>query len=235
MNLLTLQLLKELKLPAQLEDELSLTALQALQTLDLSAIPQLRKLSINNCRSLSLLQGPAQISEEFKLNNLGEQALQLRGTQQAKNYVISMGSARALQIEDLKTVASLSIHGLKELHTLVVSELTQATNLSLSDCYVLQDFDFPKLTQVQEKLSFKGAGWVGQAQNSLSTHLNGFAQLQKAGSVEVLNAGNLIDFTGLKHVIPSLEAANWQVKDNKYNPSYEDMLAGKYTQNPEKP
>lgn len=235
MSLLTLQQLEELKLPAQLEGELSLTALQALQTLDLSAIPQLSKLSINNCRSLSLLQGPAQISEEFKLNNLGEQALKLRGTQQAKKYAISMGSARALQIEDLKTVASLSLHGLKELHTLVVSELTQATNLSLSDCYVLQDFDFPKLTQVQEKLSFKGAGWVGQAQNSLSTHLNGFAQLKKAGSVEVLNAGNLVDFTGLKQVIPSLEAANWQVKDNKYNPSYEDMLAGKYTQNPEKP
>lgn len=87
----------------------------------------------------------------------------------------------------------------------------------------------PKLTEVKV-LEFKGAGWAGDGINMPLTNLDLFSELKKVETVIIENWGNLVDYKGLKNIIPTLEKENWKVKDNKYNPTFEQMLNGDYVQ-----
>jgi len=58
--------------------------------------------------------------------------------------------------------------------------------------------------------------------------LNGLSLLSRVNRVFIYNNQNLENYTGLKNVIPTLDAANWQVSGNKYNPGYQDMVNGIY-------
>lgn len=86
------------------------------------------------------------------------------------------------------------------------------------------DIDIKQLETVGEKLSISGNN------NDLKlTHLNMFSSIRSAQSVEVLNLKKLVDFNGLKNIIPSIPAANWKATGNAYNPTYQDLLDGKWT------
>ncbi|HJD91865.1 MAG TPA: hypothetical protein K8V80_04315, partial [Bacteroides coprosuis] len=87
----------------------------------------------------------------------------------------------------------------------------------------------PKLTEVKV-LEFKGAGWAGDGINMPLTNLDLFSELKKVETVIIENWGNLVDYKGLKNIIPTLEKENWKVKNNKYNPTFEQMLNGDYVQ-----
>lgn len=58
--------------------------------------------------------------------------------------------------------------------------------------------------------------------------LNGLLALLQVQRVFIYGNPNLENYAGLKNVIPTLPAANWQVFNNKYNPGYQDMVNGIY-------
>ncbi len=61
--------------------------------------------------------------------------------------------------------------------------------------------------------------------------LSGFPQLQSAGSVEIGKFGSLVSYEALKSVVGKLTGkSQWSVYNNGYNPTYEEVKAGKLTQ-----
>lgn len=90
----------------------------------------------------------------------------------------------------------------------------------------LAEIDMPALTTVNGILNISGfSSYYG---NSKLKNLDGFPALKSVIGITVSYNSSLTDFKGLKNVLPSLVASNWKVSYNAYNPSYEDMLAGKY-------
>lgn len=86
--------------------------------------------------------------------------------------------------------------------------------------------DMPSLHTVGGILSL--SGYSTNYYNTKLTQLDGLSSLQNAGGITVSYNMGLTDFTGLKNVLPSLAPANWNVSNNNYNPTYQDMLDGKY-------
>lgn len=70
----------------------------------------------------------------------------------------------------------------------------------------------------------------GSTVNSALENLNGFSDLETVGGITVMRHGNLRSFAGLKNTLPSLSESNWTVDQNGYNPTYEDLKAGKWEQ-----
>lgn len=64
-------------------------------------------------------------------------------------------------------------------------------------------------------------------ENSSFTDLSGFAGLKSVGGVTITRLKGLTSFRALKNVIGSLSADAWNVSECGYNPTYEDMVAGK--------
>ena len=60
------------------------------------------------------------------------------------------------------------------------------------------------------------------------TNLDFLNSLKVAGAVKIEYCGNLTDFSGLKNILASISGENWSVKECAYNPTYEDMVAGRY-------
>jgi hypothetical protein len=96
---------------------------------------------------------------------------------------------------------------------------------------VLLDIRMPALTRISGKLLIRHTD-PGSAYGSTTlpsnnvTNLDGFSALTSVQSVEIFRQGGLKSFKGLKSAIKSFSAANWDVKNCGYNPTYEDMVNG---------
>lgn len=90
----------------------------------------------------------------------------------------------------------------------------------------LSEIEMPKLTTINGTLDVSGySSWYG---NSKLTNLNGFSALKNVKGIKVSYNSSLSDFTGLKNLLSSITASGWNVTNNAYNPTYQDMLDGKY-------
>jgi hypothetical protein len=83
---------------------------------------------------------------------------------------------------------------------------------------------FPKLETIDGALSL-----TGTTNHSEFTDLSGFSALKSAASVTIYRFQQLKNFEPLKNVIPSLNADTWKVTECGYNPSFQDMTEGKYS------
>lgn len=94
----------------------------------------------------------------------------------------------------------------------------------------LEDIQLPKLTSVG-RLEVGGSysGW----QNEKLTNLNFLTSLTSLETLEIKFCKVLTDYSGLKNAVNSgsITAENWTAKavhDNAYNPTFEDIKAGRY-------
>ena len=120
-------------------------------------------------------------------------------------------------------------------------------DLNLSSLPLLQDlsalkklkkvggnFILQALDQLADKdlTSFAALDAVGGDINLVSlpnlVSVNGLSLLTQSPRVYISDNPNLVNYTGLKNVIPTLPEFNWQVSNNKYNPDYQDMVNGNY-------
>ncbi len=65
--------------------------------------------------------------------------------------------------------------------------------------------------------------------NTLMDDLDGFLALTSVAGVNITNQSALASFEGLKNCISSFSSFEWNVSDNAYNPTYEDMTSGSWT------
>ena len=84
--------------------------------------------------------------------------------------------------------------------------------------------DFSALTTVGGKLSIINRN-LGASTGISSWN---FDNLESAGSVYISRIG-MTDFSTFKKVIPSLNETTWETRQGVYDPTYQDMLDGKYT------
>lgn len=94
----------------------------------------------------------------------------------------------------------------------------------------LEKIGMPKLTRVDGKFTIKGYNSTAAYQNTKLQNLDDLSALTKVGSIQIQNNQALTDYSGLKNVIGSLATgADWVTNNNGYNPTYQDMIDGKYT------
>ena len=93
-----------------------------------------------------------------------------------------------------------------------------------------KDANLPKLTEVGA-IKFGGRGnWE---QNESLVNLNFLSHLQKLKKVEIAYCTVLMDYSGLKQLVENgqINESNWtssKVNNNLYNPTYQDLKAGRY-------
>jgi hypothetical protein len=88
--------------------------------------------------------------------------------------------------------------------------------------------NFPLLTATGGKLTVHSGNTYYN--NTQLKNLDGFAALTSVKAIEVVRLTALTDYTGLQSAFQSLASEeNWTVSGNGYNPSYQDLLEGKWT------
>lgn len=72
------------------------------------------------------------------------------------------------------------------------------------------------------------SGYSDYYTNKKLTNLNGFANLTSVKGIKVNYNESLSDYSGLKKAISSITSAGWSVAGNAYNPTYQDVVNGKW-------
>lgn len=110
---------------------------------------------------------------------------------------------------------------------------TVAGDFSLSACCdysryrSFETLNFSKLTTVGGKLTIH-SGIAGR-NNTRLKNLDGFAALRSVKAIEITRMGAIESYKGLKEAVKSLSPDDWSATDNAFNPSLQDLLDGKYT------
>lgn len=180
---------------------------------------------------------------------------QIKGKLEVSGYKYSAeGDWKLKNVTEIGTF-TYSGTGSQGVVNLIFEDLERIGTFNVPTGYYFKSASFPKLTEVTENftfgytqyignggisvpvlkkiksLTFNGASYAGAASSfKLRTNLEDFANVTEIGSVTIKWWGALADFSGLKNAIPSLSASSWEVKENTlYNPTYQDMVDGKYT------
>lgn len=183
-------------------------------TLDLSHInvpSNAASITISDCGSVDELILPETIVANLNLN-FGYRSVfpVIKGVKSAQYIDLSLNQFEDIDIvfEDLTSVYKLSVTRTgsgKAAKSVKCANVTELRILSITSCPNLTTLDFNKL----EKLT--------------STR----------GKIEITDCTNLCDFSTFKTIFEnytSLASKHWVVSGNGYNPTFEDMKAGLYTQ-----
>ncbi|MDR2361725.1 MAG: hypothetical protein LBD91_03260 [Prevotellaceae bacterium] len=114
------------------------------------------------------------------------------------------------------SMTTLSLPKLKRVTgDMAIGTLTSSHQLTAIQC--------PALDEITGTLTLTGTSYTK------FTDLSGFSTLKKAGAVTITGFPQLRNFEPLKSVIPALNANTWKIVNCGYNPTYDDMQQGKYT------
>lgn len=90
----------------------------------------------------------------------------------------------------------------------------------------ISEIKMPALKKITGILNLSGySNWYA---NTNMTNLDGFSALTEVKGVKIEYNEALVNFAGLKNAVNSLTATEWSVSDNAYNPTFDDMKAGKW-------
>lgn len=93
----------------------------------------------------------------------------------------------------------------------------------------MKSLSFPALKTIGGKITLKpylegGDNYI----NERLTDLGGFLALESVKGVEIVRHQGLVSYVGLKKAISSFPATAWNIRDNGYNPTYQDLLDNKW-------
>lgn len=182
-------------------------------TLDLSCInvpTNEASITISDAGSIDELILPETIVANLNLSFAYRSAFPvIKGVKSAQYIDINLNQLEGIDIvfEDLTSVYKLSVTGIggKTAKSIKCANVTELRILSIANCSDLTILDFNKL----EKLT------------------------SKRGKIEITDCTNLNDFSTFRTIFEnytSLASKHWVVSGNGYNPTFEDMKAGRYTQ-----
>jgi hypothetical protein len=96
-----------------------------------------------------------------------------------------------------------------------------------------ESLNFPRLSTIGGKLTITAGNPSYNYSNTQLINLNSFTTLASVKAIEITKLKALIDYSGLKKAFESLALpTDWITANNAYNPTYQDLLDGKWTQNP---
>ncbi|HEY4286564.1 MAG TPA: hypothetical protein VGN00_05650 [Puia sp.] len=208
------------------------TGITTIQQIDLSGIDITTFVKISGVTGGVAVKGKDVLNGDLTVESSD---VVLSGFKQVNNFTFSYHDFDPAPSAPTSTLPMQKVNGdlnitINGYHTLSLPNLASIAGMCLIstgyDIYSLTDIQAPVLTKIGGQLFITGTN--GSSPNTLMTNLSGFSSLTSVQSVTIINSQALTDFTGLKNAIPSIPAANWSVSGNLYNPSYLDMLDGKY-------
>lgn len=248
-----MQSLKELDLPIlkTCNGTFYLYYMEGPEILDISTVENLSELSIIGSPAIKKCKVPAKVGEivinaasqvaevvpmdgleeveNFTLSNFRNTELVLEGYATAikGELKISATYASRISMPDIKTLGKLSLSFSSTLKNLEMQSLEKIGIFEIKTPLAVESINVPRLEEVTESLLISGVSSYNQSRVSI-TDLDFLSSLKVAGSVTIEYCGNLTDFSGLKNVLGSISGERWSVTNCAYNPTYEDMVAGKY-------
>ncbi|MDR3350750.1 MAG: hypothetical protein LBN98_03750 [Prevotellaceae bacterium] len=114
--------------------------------------------------------------------------------------------------------------------TTVGGDFKLSTGYDYSTTYRgFETLNFPKLATIGGKLTVYPGTATAARTNTKLTGLHGFSALTGVKAIEITRQAALTDYSGLQKAFPSLASPeNWTASGNSYNPSYRDLLDGKW-------
>jgi len=255
LQLSNLQFLEEVSVPElRTCGTIKLDYDQMLTAFDASGLSSLGSLSVSSCKRLAVFYSPEEITGDVTLQG-GNKVCDftefagletIGGTLSVSYYnnpqlsiphIKSVGAytqisgsyLTSLALPDLENAGDFTLSGMTALTALSVPKLEKTVNFTLKSLFLLDTIDLSALTTVSGTFTLYGGSYAGQASQSIIPNLDAFSTLTTAGKVDIRYAGHLADFSGLKNVIGSMTASDWTVEGCLYNPTYQDMVNGKYT------
>ncbi len=112
-----------------------------------------------------------------------------------------------------------------------LKEISLPELVSVDGAFTVSSIDSDAtMTQIGvAKLATIGGALTMSGSNAYFNDLSTFSTLTSVGSVSISTLTTLADFTGLSGVIPTLSSSSWSVSGCSYNPSYQNMVDGEYT------
>ena len=245
-----------LKLP-KLTDckSLYLSDAKLMTSVDLSTISSMENLQIVSCYKLAELKvkdnalnnvelnggstlcdftrivGTDHINGKLDVANYNKNSeLSFPGLKSIKEFKSNSGmSGQTLNFPDLEKLDKFEIPSATFLKKIIAPKLKEIGfwSTSFTSNVVEGDFVFPVLEKIGT-FEFEGGTYSGSFAQMKLTNLNDFIHVTQIDKVQILGWGNLVDFSGLRNVISGMSESNWEVRDCKYNPTLDDMKAGKY-------
>lgn len=236
--------------------KIRLSSLSLLEKADISKIQDLADIDIYTCKSLaelicpttitgnlkfapsseeqdfSIIKGLENVEGEVNLASFSYPRLEVVGIKKIGKIAISANRDIVnVSFPQVENIGTFSIINASKMETLSLPQLARLESFNITNCIKLSDMKFPKLAVIDGLFKFYGASSASGAKNSLIRDFDTFSSLNSVGSADIKYAGSLADFTGLKNIISKLNASSWSVSGCQYNPTFQDMLDGKYTKN----
>ena len=192
-------------------------------------------LTVNFGKKVSVLpnfNGLEEVKGVFMIKSCGSKILNIAGIKKLGSFKLSNSDEiESIKFIDLvETSLDFEISSLESLSNFSAPDLTRiGNNFTMKGCCVLTNINLPKLSSIKGQFKFYGARNKWQASKSTIENLDAFSALTTAGSVDIRYASKLNDYTGLKNVIGSLSKDDWSVQVCLYNPNYDNMLNGEYS------
>ncbi len=253
MTLNTLQFLETLNTPLLKScGGIILQQCSSLKTCNMSGVEETGTLTVTACPAIefyspqkvtgnatiggalgSIISGPIEIGGTLSVTPTNE-IFSIPMTQKVGTFNHTSGATLVeFSMPDLEEAGNINISSLNVATKYSMPRLNKVNgNLSIKGLYLAKDLDMSSLTTITGTFTFYGGTSKSYASRSTITNLNTFSALTSAKKVDIRYAGALVDYSGLKNVIPSLSSASsWKVQDCAYNPTYQDMIDGKFTNN----
>jgi hypothetical protein len=208
------------------------TSYSNLVSVKLAALTRVSTISITGEPALTTIEAPKLTTTDFHADFSYNPALTTLNVNALTKVGGQFHLENASSLDNLNGVRSLTEVG----GDLNLSSLPQLQDLSalktlkkVGGNLFLQSLD--QLSD-QNLTTFAALNTVGGEVDIVSipnlVSLNGLSLLTRVNRAIIFDNQKLVNFTGLKNVIPTLDAANWQTSNNKYNPGYQDMVNGNY-------
>lgn len=254
MTLWGVQSMTTLEMPAltQIKGKFNLSGANLLPSLDLSKLTELGAIDLTGCLKLEKVKSPKEIGsvtvnfasnadcplplfegletvrEDFSLSSCSNTAeFNIENIKKIKTFKFNDGAQGAtLTLAAVTEIGTLEI-GSYRLTELNAPYLAKVGDLKLSSVWSLAIINIPALKTVGNFSLAEHGSW--NASNARMTNLDAFAGITDMESVKIEYCGKLADFSGLSQIIAGLTADKWAVSNCAYNPTYQEMVEGKFT------
>lgn len=224
-----------------------MSSCNAIKELDLDLLDASTNITLHFIDDIEKIALPKEISQ-LSFNASSMKAFpEITGAEKIKTFILKDGDLESLNFSTVKEIDSLFANTGKYKY-LSFPELTKMRTIDFCQYNLkkfsapklgvigkakfefmwIAEYDFPALKEITGEFRFWGASSKYSAGSCKIEHLNGFSSLEKIGSVYIRWCPSLVDFSAFKNALPSLTPDTWKVEECKYNPTYQDMLDGKY-------
>lgn len=222
-----------------------------LKTFDISNLDNLTKFEIIGCASLNTVKSPSRIvnltinyaSKTESVTPVFEGLVSVDGE---LNFTSDNG-VKVYEIRNIKTInalrlgggaagAVLNLYDTEKINTFELSsqnmvtinapKLVEVENLKFSYISKLTNLNIPLLKTVGTFTLSEHNVW--NSSTARMTDLELYKSITKIGTVTISNCAKLMDFSAFAGIISTLSAEKWSVTNCEYNPSFQDMMEGKY-------